>query len=216
MTCCSASNLVTHIRFRHLDSKPFKCNFCKYTAKRKYDMEKHLKIHYPGPFYRCEEQGCRFSCRSANVFRRHRDRSHLGTDEAMYCCHICDNRYQRGSLLTRHLLSKHKLCRPSGHSRFHYKRDEYGYFRLQTERYETLDVAQDVKESESCTIQSLCGSSQTLINDEGDSLKREAAEGGVLITIVELDESGHVVSSKDINTDEVSVLPPGYITIFQG
>ncbi|PNF32344.1 hypothetical protein B7P43_G13153 [Cryptotermes secundus] len=169
ITCYSASNLVTHIRFRHLNSKPFKCNFCKYTAKRKYDLEKHLKIHYPGPVYRCEEEGCRFSCRSANVLRRHRD----------------------------------------------YKRDEYGYFRLQTERHEILDEAHDVKEPESCTIQPLCGSSQAVF-DDGDSLKQEAAGRGVLITIMELDESGNVLSTQEINTDEVSVLPPGYITIFQG
>jgi predicted butyrate kinase (DUF1464 family) len=79
-----------------------------------------------------------------------------------------------------------------------------------------INTDEDGKQSEDCTIQALCGSSQTAIDDEGDSLQQEAAGGGVLITIMELDESGNVVSSKDINTDEVSVFPPGYITIFQG
>jgi predicted butyrate kinase (DUF1464 family) len=37
----------------------------------------------------------------------------------------------------------------------------------------------------------------------------------ILITIMELDESGNVVFSKEINTNEVSVLPTGYVTILQ-
>jgi hypothetical protein len=37
----------------------------------------------------------------------------------------------------------------------------------------------------------------------------------ILITLVELDERGNVVSSIEINTEEVSVLPPGYVIIPQ-
>jgi hypothetical protein len=29
-TCSCPSNLSVHIRYRHLDSKPFKCSFCEY------------------------------------------------------------------------------------------------------------------------------------------------------------------------------------------
>jgi hypothetical protein len=83
-------------------------------------------------------------------------------------------------------------------------------------RYEALDVAQKVKEeTQPCTIQSLCGSSQTTFVEEGDSLMQGTAWGHILIKIMELDDSGNVVSSKEINTDEVSVLPPGYVTILQ-
>jgi hypothetical protein len=83
-------------------------------------------------------------------------------------------------------------------------------------RYEALDVAQEVKEeSQPCTIQSLCGSSQTAFVEEGDSLMQGTARGSILITIMELDNSGNVVSSKEINTEEVSVLPPGYVTVLQ-
>jgi hypothetical protein len=156
MTFHSSSTLSTHIRYRHLDSKPFKCNFCKYTAKRKHDMKSHLTRHCSGQLYRCEEQGCGFSYRSAYGLRKHHDRCHLGIDEPMYCCHICDDRFQRGSLLTSHLLSKHNLCRPSGHCRFKYKCNEDGFFRLQTVRYETLEVTQEVKESHSLVPSSHC------------------------------------------------------------
>ncbi|PNF32272.1 hypothetical protein B7P43_G17489 [Cryptotermes secundus] len=31
MTCPTPSSLSVHIRYRHLDSKPFKCSFCEYT-----------------------------------------------------------------------------------------------------------------------------------------------------------------------------------------
>ncbi|XP_023708960.1 histone H4 transcription factor [Cryptotermes secundus] len=32
MTCPTPSSLSVHIRYRHLDSKPFKCSFCEYTS----------------------------------------------------------------------------------------------------------------------------------------------------------------------------------------
>jgi hypothetical protein len=44
--------------------------------------------------------------------------SHHKDDEPMYCCHICDNLFQRGSLLTQHLMVQHSIFWPPGHSRF--------------------------------------------------------------------------------------------------
>jgi hypothetical protein len=37
----------------------------------------------------------------------------------------------------------------------------------------------------------------------------------ILITIMELDCSGNVVFSKEIKTEELSVLPPGSVTIIE-
>jgi hypothetical protein len=44
--------------------------------------------------------------------------SHQRDNEPMYSCHICDNLFQRGSLLTKHLMVQHRIFWSPGHSRF--------------------------------------------------------------------------------------------------
>jgi hypothetical protein len=46
--------------------------------------------------------------------------------------------------LTKHLMKVHNYHWPSGHSRFRYKEDQDGIYRLQTVRYETLDVTEAI------------------------------------------------------------------------
>lgn len=226
MTCPTPSSLSVHIRYRHLDSKPFKCNFCEYTAKTQYDMKNHLNTHCSDPIYRCQQEGCGFSCRSSYGLRRHYDKFHRGNDEPLYCCHICDDRFQRGSLLTRHLFTHHGFRWPSGHCRFRYKHDEDGFFRLQTVRYESLEVTQEMMRSQSHT-QMLCGSSQynlhqvngrngveiTVAEDKVEPQKQDTGGNKIVISFKEVDNSGSVVHSKVIETEEVPALPPGAVTL---
>ncbi|XP_023723131.1 histone H4 transcription factor-like [Cryptotermes secundus] len=169
-TCSCPSNLSVHIRYRHLDSKPFKCSSCEYRAKTHHDLKVHWNTHRSDPLYHCKEKGCDFSCRSAYGLRRHCDRGHVGDscfityddmvqnvilplekvlchagcDQPQYCCHICDSLFQRGSLLTRHLRKRHSICRPSGQCRFRYKQNGDGLFRLLTTDTETMKVTQKV------------------------------------------------------------------------
>ncbi|PNF17531.1 hypothetical protein B7P43_G16827 [Cryptotermes secundus] len=143
-TCSCPSNLSVHIRYRHLDSKPFKCSSCEYRAKTHHDLKVHWNTHRSDPLYHCKEKGCDFSCRSAYGLRRHCDRCHAGCDQPQYCCHICDSLFQRGSLLTRHLRKRHSICRPSGQCRFRYKQNGDGLFRLLTTDTETMKVTQKV------------------------------------------------------------------------
>jgi hypothetical protein len=51
--------------------------------------------------------------------------------------------YQRGYLLSKHLIKEHSFKLAPGHSRFIYKQDLYGFYTLQTKRVENLkEVAQ--------------------------------------------------------------------------
>ncbi|PSN35356.1 hypothetical protein C0J52_11505 [Blattella germanica] len=230
MTCPKPSSLSQHIRYRHLDSKPFKCDFCPYTAKSRYDMKYHTKTHCTDPLYYCEEEGCNFSCRSAHALNRHYKQDHRGEDEPLYCCHICDERFHRGYNLTRHLFVKHNFRWPSGHCRFRYKNDEDGFFRLQTVRYESLEVTQEMLESESgapqqptCrqyNLRRMNGQNSesvvfTLSEDEDDPEEQPVSGGRILISIEELDSSGNVVRRKVMEAEEVPIMPPGNVTLIE-
>ena len=57
-----------------------------------------------------------------------------------YMCHVCNKVYCQGSTLSNHLKKTHNFELPSGHSRFRYKLDSDGFYRLQTLRYESLEL----------------------------------------------------------------------------
>lgn len=142
MTCPGPASLSNHIRFRHLDDKPFKCELCDFRSKTQSDLACHHRVHLPDGFYKCNEVGCDYSARSPSALSWHYRRVHANEVDPMYCCHICNFRYSRGFLLTKHLVSKHSFQWPSGHCRFRYKLHEDGLYRLETVRYESLEVTQ--------------------------------------------------------------------------
>lgn len=57
-----------------------------------------------------------------------------------YMCHVCNKVYCQGSTLSKHLKKAHNFEWPSGHSRFRYKLESDGFYRLQTLRYESLEL----------------------------------------------------------------------------
>lgn len=73
------------------------------------------------------------------ALKRHDAKEHLGQPQT-YVCHIynCSKKFLRGYLLTKHLKADHDFILAPGHSRFIYKLDEDGFYRLQTKRVENL------------------------------------------------------------------------------
>ena len=61
-----------------------------------------------------------------------------------YCCHLCVKRFLRGHYLTKHLARSHLFRQPPGHSRFRYKLDDDGMFRVETIRFESGELIIDV------------------------------------------------------------------------
>ncbi|GFO11061.1 histone h4 transcription factor [Plakobranchus ocellatus] len=59
-------------------------------------------------------------------------------------CHVCEKTFGRGTYLTNHLKEKHSYSWPSGHRRFRYKLHEDGFRRLQTIRFESIEVSQQL------------------------------------------------------------------------
>lgn len=73
------------------------------------------------------------------ALKRHDAKEHLGQPQT-YVCHIynCSKKFLRGYLLTKHLKTNHDFILAPGHSRFIYKLEEDGFYRLQTKRVENL------------------------------------------------------------------------------
>ena len=70
-----------------------------------------------------------------------------------YCCHLCERRFLRGHYLTKHLARAHLFRAPPGHSRFRYKLDDDGMFRVETIRFESGDLVIDVEDDDEGEIE---------------------------------------------------------------
>ncbi|KAI8481934.1 hypothetical protein Bbelb_402960, partial [Branchiostoma belcheri] len=141
MTCPTPSGLRSHIKFRHEEDRPYQCEFCHYKCKTNYDLRRHMDSHSVEKIYQC--QHCDYSCKAYNSLRDHLRKDHeAGGAVQRYLCHICQKVYSRGTGLTRHLKTAHKFKWPSGHSRFRYKEHDDGYLRLQTIRYESVELTE--------------------------------------------------------------------------
>jgi hypothetical protein len=96
-------------------------------------------------------------------------------------------------------------------------------------RYESLEVTQEMMQSQSGAPQPLCSSSHynlrqtsgrsevefTVSEDEDDPDSQDEDGGKIVISITEVDNSGNVVCSKVMETEEVPALPPGDVTLIQ-
>lgn len=126
------------------------------------DLDKHVLVRHEKPLFECNEFGCNFSTESLYMmkkvivilfvvsfdhlyiyFAQHDDIVHYNI-HSIYCCHCCPKRYKKGHQLSGHLIKMHKFQLASGHSRFAYRQDLDGCFRLQTVRIESLEVSQQI------------------------------------------------------------------------
>jgi len=154
MTCPSPSSLNNHIKYKHMDEKPFSCDFCDYRGKTPFDVKGHIRVHYAEIDLKCTEADCEFTCRAQSTMKMHYLKKHTGSVEQLYACHLCDKRYNRGTYLTKHLINVHNFSWPSGHSRFRYSRDEStGLYRLQTIRFESADLQEQLECGSSLRIE---------------------------------------------------------------
>ena len=143
MTCPQPSNLVNHMSYRHFQVRSYQCpkQGCPYKAKTNNDLQKHYRIHLDeGTSYACPYNDCKYFARSRESAKAHIDKVHLKS-EPKYACHLCERRFAKGYYLTKHLLTRHKLRYPSGHTRFRYRCDEAtGLHTLNTIRFESVEL----------------------------------------------------------------------------
>lgn len=118
-----ARNVLSREAFSQIALVPtqiflYLCMF--YSSKSAEDCNAHMATHDAEPRYQCEADNCDFSCRSMTTFKKHFKSAHLMENGPIYCCHLCDKKYNRGPCLGNHLRKMHKLEHPPGHTRFRY------------------------------------------------------------------------------------------------
>nr|XP_053655143.1 zinc finger protein 37 homolog [Cherax quadricarinatus] len=104
-----------HMVDQHSVDKPYRCDDCGVTFKRKAHLDRHRRIHLPTRPYQCGVCGKGFT-RNEHV-RRH---SFTHSGEKPYHCPTCNKTFSRREHLTKHLLSHTKppgphSPPPSGH-----------------------------------------------------------------------------------------------------
>lgn len=144
MTCPTPSSLKSHLKYRHTTQTPYKCDHCEHGAKSVADLKKHLESHSMDVPYHCHIPECTYTSRTFQSLENHFKRLHQDINTQKYKCHVCFTLFTRGSNLTAHLKKKHKFRWPSGHSRFRYKMQEDGYWQLQTVRYESIKLTEQM------------------------------------------------------------------------
>jgi hypothetical protein len=80
-------------------------------------------------------------------------------------CHVCNKVYCASSTLSRHLKKVHQFKWPSGHNKFRYKLESDGYYRLQTLRYESLELVKELNEENGEQAIELAEENNTSVND---------------------------------------------------
>ena len=96
----SATRLEHHMMTAHKDDTTYTCNICEYetTWNREYYM--HMKEHFTGPPYRCDNDNCDYSADRIQPLLYHRM---IHTDERPFQCTICNYKFRTKNNLTTHL-----------------------------------------------------------------------------------------------------------------
>eukprot|EP00079_Xenopus_tropicalis_P027632 XP_012821949.1 PREDICTED: histone H4 transcription factor isoform X1 [Xenopus tropicalis] len=185
MTCPLPSSLRSHIRFRHSDERPFKCQHCEYSCKNLVDLRRHQDTHSKMPAFCCEYEECTFTARSMSSIKAHHRKFHEGDCEPRYKCHVCEKCFTRGNNLTVHLRKKHQFKWPSGHPRFRYKEHDDGFLRLQLVRYESVELTEQLMKEREKQGAPMDTTTTCLVLSPGGSM--ESDEGVYDRTVVEKD-----------------------------
>ncbi|EDV26193.1 uncharacterized protein TRIADDRAFT_23582 [Trichoplax adhaerens] len=156
MTFPSPSGLKRHILYRHTEQRPYQCALCHIKFKSEHDLNRHIKIH-DDQVLLCPKEGCDYTSKFLQSIKAHYAKEHEAEmASARYACHICGCRYTRGYSLTSHLKKKHHFEWPGSLSRLIYSQCDDGMYRLQTVRYESVELQVDQnKENHQSVIKNL-------------------------------------------------------------
>lgn len=144
MTCPNPHGLRNHLLYKHTTEKQFKCPKCEYKAKTQFTLNSHMEIHSENVLM-CHEKGCEYVTRLYQGLANHYQKVHQGISTRQYECHVCKQRFSRGTFLTKHLQKHHNYKWPPGYSRFRYMMHSDGLLRLQMVRYESVNlIEQDI------------------------------------------------------------------------
>lgn len=109
---------------------------------KKSDLTKHMATH-TGQTFRCPH--CEMEFTWQKQLKHHLLTHEPNYIKSPYLCHCCGSTYQRGSALSKHLRTFHKLTVPHGFTRFQFKKCQDNMYRLETERVLSDELKQEIQ-----------------------------------------------------------------------
>ncbi|KAI6181892.1 hypothetical protein M3Y98_00878300 [Aphelenchoides besseyi] len=152
------SDLRMHIDTVHHKNRQFWCEMCSRSYMKRSDLNKHIAATHTGQTLRCQHCALEFTWQKQ--LKHHMLTHEPDYIKSPYLCHICGSTYQRGSALSKHLRTFHKLTVPPGFTRFQFKKCHDNMFRLETERILSDELRKEMRESAESGVDSV-GPSQS-------------------------------------------------------
>lgn len=168
---------------------------------------RELKVHHVSKhsdhYHECPE--CQVKYKWKHQLTGHLRKAHSngeGDQATLYACHLCSNTYATGRTLGLHVIKIHNLQRPSGHTRFGFKRCADGFYRLKNERYESFDLAAELEEqkendADGSSAASVAGTSTSAASPELP-LHRDCQDSGAKVIAAYLQQEGIPVANVEI------------------
>lgn len=119
------------------------------------------------------------------------------------------------------MIKKHDFRLPNGHSRFIYKPDEHGIYKLQTKRIESLEVSKEIIQSRNIAVRkrlSEVSAEESTSNFETSSIKRiedfsiikeymkfPNPKKKIILEVIDHDQ-GRLLKKETYNVDELKAL----------
>ncbi|EDS44664.1 conserved hypothetical protein [Culex quinquefasciatus] len=130
----SQKALACHIRYRHINEKPYKCHLCEHRTVSIHDLEGHLLSHKTKTEFKCPYKGCLKASKYEVTVQKHIYKDHLGYPMMVYACHMCGKSTETAASMSKHMIKVHELKREPGYNRFVYKQDTAtdGKYRLRS------------------------------------------------------------------------------------
>lgn len=96
---CNQRRYNSHVNSAHVIEHVYHCSVCKYSCKWNREYYRHMKGHFTGPPFKCDENGCTYSVDRIQTLLYHRMKH---TDERPFRCSICDQAFRTKCNLKSH------------------------------------------------------------------------------------------------------------------
>ena len=106
----STTKLDHHLEHAHRDDTTYACSVCTFKSMWNREYYLHMKEHFPGPPFECDNEDCDYTADRIQPLLYHRM---VHTNERPYECTVCNMRFRTKNNLTTHLrchTGEHCFC----------------------------------------------------------------------------------------------------------
>lgn len=97
-----ADRMERHYKQAHSDNRIYTCSVCNFNTMWNREFYKHMKLHFHGPPFHCNQEGCGWSGERIQQLILHQM---VHTDERPFACSVCNMKFRTKYNLTTHMKS---------------------------------------------------------------------------------------------------------------